>query len=101
MCWRAYLGPGAGQSNGNINPYAAPARTSDLRGLPATYIDVGGLDLLRNECAEFAHRLAESDVQVEFHILPGVPHGFESAGDISIARRALRERARARFAAES
>ncbi|KAI0096297.1 Alpha/Beta hydrolase protein [Nemania sp. FL0031] len=94
MCWRAYLGPGAGQSNANINPYAAPARTSDLRGLPATYIDVGGLDLLRNECAEFAHRLAKSDVQVEFHILPGVPHGFESAGDISIARRALRERAR-------
>ncbi|KAI0868037.1 Alpha/Beta hydrolase protein [Hypoxylon argillaceum] len=94
MCWRAYLGPGAGQVNGNINPYAAPARTSDLRGLPATYIDVGGLDLLRNECVGFAQRLVEADVQVEFHILPGVPHSFESAGNISIARRALRERAR-------
>ncbi|GAP90680.1 putative arylesterase monoxygenase [Rosellinia necatrix] len=94
MCWRAYLGPGAGHSNGGVSPYAAPARASDLTGLPATYIDVGGLDLLRNECAEFAQRLVEADVQVEFHLLSGVPHGFESAGDIGIARRALRERIR-------
>ncbi|KAI0438291.1 Alpha/Beta hydrolase protein [Xylaria telfairii] len=94
MCWRAYLGPGAGYDNGGISPYAAPARMSDLRGLPATYIDVGGLDLFRNECAEYAQRLVEADVQVEFHLLPGVPHGFESASDLSIARRALRERVR-------
>ncbi|KAI0458890.1 Alpha/Beta hydrolase protein [Xylaria acuta] len=94
MCWRAYLGPGAGRDNGGISPYAAPARMSDLRGLPATYIDVGGLDLFRNECAEFAQRLAEADVQLEFHLLPGVPHRFESAGDIGIARRAVRERVR-------
>ncbi|KAI1756156.1 Alpha/Beta hydrolase protein [Xylaria castorea] len=94
MCWRAYLGPGAGHDNGGISPYAAPARMSDLRGLPATYIDVGGLDLFRNECAEFALRLAEADVQVEFHLLPGVPHRFDSAGDIGVARRAVRERVR-------
>ncbi|KAI0465759.1 Alpha/Beta hydrolase protein [Xylaria cf. heliscus] len=94
MCWRAYLGPGAGHDNGGISPYAAPARMWDLRGLPATYIDVGGLDLFRNECAEFAQRLAEADVQVEFHLLPGVPHGFESAGDVGIARRAVRDRVR-------
>ncbi|KAI0862170.1 Alpha/Beta hydrolase protein [Xylaria cubensis] len=94
MCWRAYLGPGAGRDNGGISPYAAPARMSDLRGLPATYLDVGGLDLFRNECAEFALRLAEADVQVEFHLLPGVPHRFESAGDIDVVRRALRERVR-------
>ncbi|TGJ84613.1 hypothetical protein E0Z10_g4145 [Xylaria hypoxylon] len=94
MCWRAYLGPGAGQSNGDISPYAVPARMSDLRGLPATYIDVGGLDLFRNECAEFAQRLVEADVQVEFYLLPGVPHGFEAATNIGVTRRAVRERFR-------
>ncbi|KAI0813526.1 Alpha/Beta hydrolase protein [Xylaria sp. FL0064] len=94
MCWRAYLGPGAERNNGGISPYAVPARMSDLRGLPATYIDVGGLDLFRDDCAVFAQRLAEADVQVEFHILPGVPHKFEAAGDIGVARRALRERIR-------
>ncbi|KAF2968200.1 hypothetical protein GQX73_g5392 [Xylaria multiplex] len=94
MCWRAYLGPGAGHSNGDISPYAVPARMSDLRGLPATYIDVGGLDLFRNECAEFAQRLAEADVQVEFHLLPGVPHHFEAAADIGATRRAVRGRVR-------
>ncbi|KAI1744851.1 Alpha/Beta hydrolase protein [Xylaria scruposa] len=94
MCWRAYLGPGAGRDNGGVSPYAAPGRMSDLRGLPATFIDVGGLDLFRNECAEFARRLTEADVQVEFHLLPGVPHRFESAGNIGIVRRVLRERVR-------
>ncbi|KAI0545394.1 Alpha/Beta hydrolase protein [Xylaria curta] len=94
MCWRAYLGPGAGHDSGGISPYAAPGRMSDLRGLPATFIDVGGLDLFRNECAEFARKLTESDVQVEFHLLPGVPHRFESAGDIGTVRRVLRERVR-------
>ncbi|RWA11699.1 hypothetical protein EKO27_g3400 [Xylaria grammica] len=94
MCWRAYLGPGAGRSNGGISPYAVPARMSDLRGLPATYIDVGGLDLFRDECAGFAQRLAEADVQVAFHLFPGVPHGFEASADIGVTRRAVRERIR-------
>jgi acetyl esterase/lipase len=94
MCWRAYLGPGAGRSNGNISPYASVARASDLKGLPATYIVVGGLDLFRKECAEFAQRLAEADVEVEFHLLPGVPHGFESASNTGVARRALEGRVR-------
>ncbi|KAI0432468.1 Alpha/Beta hydrolase protein [Xylaria sp. FL1042] len=83
MCWRAYLGTGAGRSNGGISPYAAPARMSDIRGLPATYIDVGGLDLFRDECAVFAQKLAEADVQVEFHILPGVPHGLYPSPEFS------------------
>ncbi|KAI8631504.1 Alpha/Beta hydrolase protein [Xylariaceae sp. FL1651] len=94
MCWREYLGPGAGHSNAEISPYAAPGRASDLRGLPATYIDVGGLDLFRNECASFAQRLAEADVQVEFHLLPGLPHGFESASQIGATRRAIEDRIR-------
>ncbi|KAI1399280.1 hypothetical protein F4819DRAFT_498102 [Hypoxylon fuscum] len=95
MCWEAYLGKEkAGKVDADVSPYAAPGRASDLRGLPSTYVDVGGLDLFRDECASFAARLAAADVEVEFHLFPGVPHGFESANDISITKRAMEGRIR-------
>ncbi|HZQ30502.1 MAG TPA: alpha/beta hydrolase, partial [Mycobacterium sp.] len=37
--WSALLGDGAGTAN--VDPYAAPARATDLSGLPPTYMDVG------------------------------------------------------------
>ncbi|KAI1317823.1 alpha/beta hydrolase fold-domain-containing protein [Xylariaceae sp. FL0255] len=71
--WRAYLGLGAGHDNAEFSPYAAPGRVSDLRGLPASYLGVGELDLFRDECVSFAQRLAAANVEVEFHLLPGLP----------------------------
>ncbi|KAI0165121.1 hypothetical protein GGR52DRAFT_585075 [Hypoxylon sp. FL1284] len=95
MCWAAYLGADkAGRPDADVSAYAAPGRAEDLRGLPSTYVDVGGLDLFRDECTEFAARLAAADVQVEFHIFPGLPHGFEAAGDIGATRRAVEGRNR-------
>ncbi|KAI1339876.1 hypothetical protein F5Y15DRAFT_415794 [Xylariaceae sp. FL0016] len=94
MCWQAYLGTTESGAAGALSPYAAPARAEDLRGLPRTYIDVGGLDLFRDECATFAGRLAKADVEVEFHLVPGVPHGFESASEIAVTKRAYQGRLR-------
>ena len=69
--WGWYLG---GQS---ADQYAAPARAKDLAGLPPAYIDVGELDMFRDEDIDFAKRLAEAGVQVEFHLWPGAYHASE------------------------
>ncbi|KAF9869236.1 arylesterase monooxygenase [Colletotrichum karsti] len=94
IAWGAVLGDKAGDPDAEVSLYAAPGRASaeDLRGLPPAYIDVGGLDLFRDECLEYALKLSRADVEVEFHMWPGLPHGFESAPDIEWARKALEAR---------
>ena len=69
--WGWYLG------GKEADQYAAPARAKDLVGLPPAYIDVGELDMFRDEDIEFAKRLAEANVQVEFHLWPGAYHASE------------------------
>jgi acetyl esterase/lipase len=95
LCWEAYLGKEkAGKQEADVSPYAAPSRATDLRDFPATYMEVGNLDLFRDECATFAARLAAADVDVEFHMFSGVAHGFEGARDIGITKRAVQGRLR-------
>ncbi|KAK4457162.1 alpha/beta hydrolase fold-domain-containing protein [Cladorrhinum samala] len=69
--WGAYL------SGQEATEYAAPARVKDVSGLPRTYIDIGGLDLFRDEAMAFAAKLVAANVETEFHLYPGVPHGWE------------------------
>lgn len=73
--WNALLAGNAGGDDVSI--YAAPARASDLTGLPPTFIDVGSADTFRDECVEYASRLSGAGVSVEFHLWPGGVHGFE------------------------
>ena len=95
--WTALLGPNkAGKPEADVSPYCAPARAKSVAGLPSTYIDVGGLDIYRDEDMEYARRLAKEYIEVEFHLYPGVPHGFEMlAPKTSIAQRAIANRFRA------
>ncbi len=81
--WGALLGEGAGTDA--VSPYAAPARADDLAGLPDTYIDVGDLDIFRDEDITYARRLADAGVPTELHVYPGCPHAFEA-----LARRCRR-----------
>ncbi len=60
-----------------LPPYAVPARAEDLAGLPPTYIDVGGLDLFRDEAIEYAYRLMGCGVHTELHVYPGAVHSSE------------------------
>ncbi|TQN68271.1 Carboxylesterase NlhH [Colletotrichum shisoi] len=95
LAWRAVLGDKAGDPAAEgVSLYAAPgrARVEDPRGLPRTYLDVGSLDLFWDECVEFVGKLARADVEVEFHLWPGLPHGFESARGIGWVRKALEAR---------
>lgn len=95
LCWQAYVGEDkAGLPDAAVSTYAAPSRATNLSVLPATYMDVGSLDLFRDECAVFAERLVAAGVDVEFHMFAGVPHGFESAWNIGITKRAVEFRLR-------
>jgi acetyl esterase/lipase len=79
-----------------VSVYAAPGRAKKLKGLPPTYIDVGGHDLFCREALALASRLERADVDVELHVYPGVPHIFDlMAPDIAVTRLAFASRCRA------
>ncbi|MBH0121613.1 alpha/beta hydrolase fold domain-containing protein, partial [Rhodococcus sp. CX] len=73
--WTALLGESVGGPD--VSPYAAPARAQALSGLPATYLEVGGVEVFRDEVIQYGTRLAQSGVPVEMHIWPGGCHGFD------------------------
>lgn len=85
--WEMYLG-----GKDDVSQYAAPARATDLSGLPPTYTCVGDLDPFRDETIDYVSRLTQAGVPTEFHLYPGCFHGFEeyfpSAG---VSRRAVME----------
>jgi len=92
--WPALLGDKVGAND--VPPTAAPARLKDATGLPPAYIEVGQLDVFRNEDAAYATTLSNAGVDVEFHLRPGVPHEFDSiAPDADVSRRAIADRIRA------
>lgn len=91
--WGALLSAEAGSDS--VSPYAAPARATDLSGLPDTYLDVGDLDIFRNEDISYATRLADAGVPTELHVYPGCPHAFEAlARSAGVSKRALSDRVR-------
>jgi acetyl esterase/lipase len=87
VMWRWYLGENAH----DVSPYAAPARAKDLSDLPASYVLCAGLDPLRDEGLNYAHRLTEAGVAVELHLVPSIPHGFASIPSAAISERLLTE----------
>ena len=72
--WNAYLGDLSGSTP---DPAASPALTTDLAGLPPTYLDTGTLDIFHDEDIAFAKRLQRAGVSVEGHVWNGAPHGFD------------------------
>jgi acetyl esterase/lipase len=91
--WSALLGEAAGGPD--VPATAAPARLGDATGLPPAYIEVGQLDVFRDEDTAYATKLSRAGVPVEFHLHPGAPHEFDSiAFDSDVARRAIADRIR-------
>lgn len=87
VMWRHYLGDGAGE----VSQYAAPARATDLRGLPPAYVSVMEFDPLRDEAIAYAARLLQAGVSAELHVLPGTFHGSHIVAGARITRRAAAE----------
>lgn len=80
--WAWYLG------GKEADQYAAPARATDLSGLPPTYIDVGTVDMFRDEDIAFAQRLMAAGVPCELHVNPGSYHASETfAPDAALTKR--------------
>lgn len=71
--WDAYLAGRAGADD--VSHYAAPARATDLAGLPPAYINVGTLDAFLDEDVAYAQALTRAGVPVELHVYPGAFHG--------------------------
>jgi acetyl esterase/lipase len=99
VSWDAYLGPGMPGTDG-VSPYAAPARATDLAGLPPAYVAVMHFDPLRDEGIAYALAMLAAGVTVELHLFPGTFHGSglvahaavsqrETAESIAVLRQAL------------
>jgi acetyl esterase/lipase len=73
--WGALLGDAAGGPD--VSPYAAPARASDLSGLPPTFIDVGSAETFRDEDVAYATAIWQAGGRAELHVWPGGYHGFD------------------------
>lgn len=86
--WEAYLGP---LYKGDVPYYAAPARATDLSGLPPAYTCVGELDLFRDETIDYCSRLMQAGVPVELHVYAGCYHGFDMYLHTEIGRRSEQE----------
>lgn len=87
--WRAYLGELSGRDD--VPAYAAPARATDLRGLPPAYVSTAENDPLRDEGLLYGMRLLQAGVSVELHQYPGTFHGSALVVTAAVSKRARRE----------
>jgi acetyl esterase/lipase len=91
--WSALLNEDLGTDN--VSPSAAPSRAKNLIGVAPAYIEVGELDILRNEDIEYARRIACAGISMELHVHAGAPHAFDLIAPHSdLVRRCMADRAR-------
>ena len=89
--WTALLGEQMGKPG--VSPFAAPSRATDLSGLPPALIQVGELEVFRDEDIEYATRLMQAGVGAELHVYPGAFHGWDAMAPMSgVAKRMVADR---------
>jgi acetyl esterase/lipase len=84
--WAAVLAADVGSAA--VPPTVAPARNQDFAGLAPAYIEVGEVDIFRDESVAYAQGLWRAGVPAELHVHSGMPHAFDILliGDESGAR---------------
>jgi acetyl esterase/lipase len=87
--WSALLGADCGGPG--VSKYAAPARETDLSGLPPAFIDVGSAETFRDEDVAYASRIWQAGGVAELHVWPGGFHGF----DVMVPQAAVSQAAKA------
>ena len=83
--WRHYLG------SAPASPYAAPARATDVSGLPPAYITCAEFDPNRDEAIVYAQRLLQAGVPVELHQWRGTFHGSQAVLSAEVSQRQIAE----------
>lgn len=73
--WDMVLGERRGTKD--VSPYEAPARATDLSGLPLTWLEVGSAETFRDEVVAYASKMWEQGGQMELHVWPGGWHSFD------------------------
>lgn len=89
--WDALLGDR--RKTDAVSIYAAPARATDLSGLPPTFIDVASAEVFRDEDVAYATKIWEQGGVAELHVWPGGFHGFDAMAPqaaLSLKARAAR-----------
>ena len=86
--WNMYLKNG---DHGMLQ-YAAPLRATDLSGLPGAYIEAAEMDCLCDEGTAYAKKLEEAGVSVDYHVVPGAYHGYDSCFNSPLVQRELAQR---------
>lgn len=92
--WNALLG--ADRGSDNVSSLTAPARLTEFAGLAPAFIDVGELDIFREESILYALRLGRAGVSTELYVRPGCPHAFDRAAPAAeVSARSWADRYRA------
>ncbi|MBL7498034.1 alpha/beta hydrolase [Frankia sp. CNm7] len=98
--WSALLGDRRGTDAVSI--YSAPARATDLAGLPPTYLDCGSAEVFRDEVVAYAGAIWAAGGSADLRVWAGGFHGFDGiapgaaisaearAGRVAFLRRVLR-----------
>ena len=88
ISWDSYLGAGV-RGTDQVSPYAAPARATDLTGLPPALVTAYELDALRDEDIAYAQRLMASGVPTELHVYRGAFHSCTWLSQAEICQKIL------------
>ena len=87
--WSALLG--ARRGTPDVSCYAAPARATDLSGLPPAFIEVGAVEALRDEGVRYASRILRAGGDAELHVWAGAFHSFDEWVPDAIVSAAARQ----------
>jgi len=85
--WKYYLGEDILLGSEDVSSYAAPARATDLSGLPPAYILVYEFDPLRDEDILYALSLLDAGADAELHVYPGTFHTSSLFAGASVSQR--------------
>ncbi|MFC8619118.1 alpha/beta hydrolase [Micromonospora purpureochromogenes] len=87
VSWGHYLRGRAGAAD--VPALAAPARATDLSGLPPAFVVACEFDPLRDEAIDYAHRLIQAGVRTELRYYPGTFHASIAVAEAAVSRRIL------------
>jgi len=59
-----------------LNPYCSPLFAESLTGMPSCTIILAECDILIDQALEFAKRLVDADIELDYKLFRGMPHDF-------------------------